>query len=162
MKDTTTRRSRTGVRLAIGLSAAAPLVLVGAPSVAADPATTGPDSGQYLVTVSDSQSEVWTVSPSCGQTAPDKTHTFSCSEIKNSYSNWTQQARPPDWTFGPVPGTEICPDGTKTSVYEQTYSFNPVALTGTITVSRWNGCADHGGAPANELPPQRTFTMKKL
>ena len=66
---------------------------------------------------------------------------------------------------GPVAGTEICPDGTKTSVNEQTYSFNPVALTGTIVVSKWVGCGNtHSGVGETEsaLPPQRTFTMKKL
>jgi len=162
MKCTTTRRSHMGMHLAIGFSAAAPLLLIGAPIAAADPAVNGPDQGQYLISISDGQSEVWTITPSCGQTAPDKTHTYNCTEINNGYSGWTEQVRPPEWSFGPVAGTEICPDGTKTSVNEQTYSFNPVALTGTITVSRWYGCADHGGASASELPPPRTFTMRKL
>ncbi|MDT5047065.1 MAG: hypothetical protein QOG75_2928 [Mycobacterium sp.] len=57
MKDTTARRSHTGVRLAIGLSAGTPLLLIGAPSVAADPATDGPAEGQYMVTISDGQNE---------------------------------------------------------------------------------------------------------
>ena len=165
MKDTTARRSHTRMRLAIGLSAVAPLLLIGAPTVAADPATNGPDQGQYLISVSDGESEVWTITPSCGQTAPDGTHSYGCSEIKNSYSGWTEQARPPDWTFGPVAGGWICPDGTKTSVNEQTYSFNPVALTGTINVSKWVGCGNTQsgvGETALPLPPQRTFTMKKL
>jgi hypothetical protein len=163
MKGATARRSHTGVRLAIGLSAGTPLLLIGAPSVAADPATDGPAEGQYMVTISDGQNEVWTITPSCGQTAPDGHFVgYGCSEIKNSYSGWTEEARPPAWSFGPVAGSEICPDGTKTSVNEQTYSFNPVALTGTITVSRWIGCDKFGGLPASQMPPQRTFTMKKL
>ena len=100
MKETTARRSQTGMRLAIGLSAAAPLLLIAAPSVVADPATDGPTPGQYLISVSDGQSEVWTISQSCGQTAPDGTHSYGCTEIKNSYSGWTEEARPPGWSRG--------------------------------------------------------------
>jgi hypothetical protein len=151
VKETT----RRGTRLAIGLVAVGPLLLFGAPGVAASPEIDGPGDGTYLLTVSDGQTETWTIDSSCGP---------RCITINSSHG-WTKKSgpdprlHPGDWYVWDVVGTAICPDGYKLAVGSQSYTFNAAGLAGTIRVSLWSGCADHGGGTAP--PPDRTFTMSK-
>jgi hypothetical protein len=150
------RCTRTGIHLAIGLGAAGPLLLFGAPGVAATPNVDGPGDGTYLLTVSDGQTETWKIDSSC---AP------GCLTVSSDHG-WSKKSVPDqkyqqgDWYVPDVVGYAICPDGYKLMVGSQSYTFNAVTLTGSIQVSLWSGCADHGGG--KELPPNRTFAMSKI
>jgi hypothetical protein len=160
MKDTTVRRSHRGIRPAIGLGAVGSLLLFGAPGVAADPLIDGPGDGTYLLADSDGQKEVWNIracGPRCLTINGDNPTGVSGAWIKQSGPD--PRYHPGDWYVQDVPGTSICPDGTKVLNRSQSYVFNAVTLTGTIQIYKWDGCASHGGG--NALPPKTTFTMSK-
>ena len=150
--------SRIGIRLAVGLGAVGPLLVFGAASVAASPEVDPPPDGTYLVTLSDGQTETWEITGSCGRGCA----LISSSNGWSKYANFIGGGYWGTSSFVVVvdqgPDAAPCPDGTKT-VWNQSYSFSSVSLTGKKGLTKMPSCAGHGGVRENERPPSVPFTM---
>jgi hypothetical protein len=160
MTSTKVRFRRTGIRLAVALGAVGPLLLLGAASVAASPEIDAPPDGAYLVTLSDGQTETWEITGSCGRGCA----LISSSNGWSKYANFIGGGYWGGSSFVVVvdqgPDAAPCPDGTKT-VWNQSYSFSSVSLTGKKGLTKMPSRAGHGGVGENERPPSVPFTMTK-